>query len=146
MDLTPRSAQRWVNSVFKTEYEYYSVSEICPNTNTIRVQKSGRMRIRIYECHFSPNTNTKYRISIQKQLKSNKYQNLEQWKLHVYCLFCAFKYNRKFKTFDLCWITYYSVFKLQPNTNTNTIRVWEIMQIRIRIVFGFEKSSEYEYE
>ena len=31
------------------------------------------------------------------------------------------------------WNTYYSVFKLQPNTNTNTIRVWKIMRIWIRI-------------
>ena len=35
--------------------------------------------------------------------------------------------------FDFWWNTYYSVFKLQPNTNTNTIRVWKIMRIRIRI-------------
>ena len=69
--------QRWANSVFRTEYEYeyYSVSEIWPNTNTntIRVQNYGRIRIRILfgfrnlaeyeyeyysECHFCPNTNT----------------------------------------------------------------------------------------
>ena len=35
--------------------------------------------------------------------------------------------------FDFWWNTYYSVFKLQPNTNTNTIRVWKIRRIRIRI-------------
>ena len=36
-----------MNSVFRTEYEYeyYSVSENWPNTNTIRVQKFVRMRI-----------------------------------------------------------------------------------------------------
>ena len=67
--------QRWENSVFGTEYkyEYYSVSEIWPNTNTntIRVPKYGRTRIRILfgfrnlakykyysEYHFCPDTNT----------------------------------------------------------------------------------------
>ena len=69
--------QRWANSVFRTEYEYeyYSVSEFWPNTNTntIRVQNYGRIRIRILfgfrnlaeyeyeyysECNFCPNTNT----------------------------------------------------------------------------------------
>ena len=47
----PLLCQRWANSVFGTkyEYEYYSVSEIWPNTitHTIRVQKFGRIRIRI---------------------------------------------------------------------------------------------------
>ena len=41
--------QRWANSVFGTEYkyEYYSVSEIWPNTNTIQVPKYCRIRVRI---------------------------------------------------------------------------------------------------
>ena len=39
--------QRWANSVFSTEYEYYSGSELWSNTNTIQVQKFGRIRIRI---------------------------------------------------------------------------------------------------
>ena len=44
-------SQRWANSVFWTEYkyEYYSESEFWPNTNTnnIRAQIFGRIRIRI---------------------------------------------------------------------------------------------------
>ena len=41
---------------------------------------------------------------------------------------------------------YYSVLEYHSNTNTNTIRVEQITRIRIRILFGFKKSSEYEYE
>ena len=33
-----------------------------------------------------------------------------------------------------------------PNTNTNTIRFQKCGQIRIRILFGFRKMAEYEYE
>ena len=33
-----------------------------------------------------------------------------------------------------------------PNTNTNTIRLFKNDQIRIRIIFGFSKMTEYEYE
>ena len=33
-----------------------------------------------------------------------------------------------------------------PNTNTNIIRVPKADQIRIRILFGFPKLTEYEYE
>ena len=55
------------------EYEYYLGSQIWPNTNTIRDQKFGRIRIlfgfrnmaeyeykyeNYSECHFCPNTNT----------------------------------------------------------------------------------------
>ena len=43
------------------------------------------------------------------------------------------------------WNFYYSVSKLQPNTNTNNIRFWKITRIRIRVLFGFEKLPEYEY-
>ena len=43
--------QRWANSVLMTEYEYeyYSVSQKWPNTNTniIRLPKNDRIRIRI---------------------------------------------------------------------------------------------------
>ena len=41
---------------------------------------------------------------------------------------------------------YYSVWKKQPNTNTNIIQFEKIDQIRIRILFGLKKSPEYEYE
>ena len=34
----------------------------------------------------------------------------------------------------------------KPNTNTNTIRFEKIAWIRIQILFGLKKSSEYEYE
>ena len=44
-------SQRWVNSVFMTEYEYeyHSVSQKWPNTNTniIRILKNDRIRIQI---------------------------------------------------------------------------------------------------
>ena len=36
--------------------------------------------------------------------------------------------------------------KFPTNTNTNTIRFEKIGRIRIRILFGFKKSPEYEYE
>ena len=41
---------------------------------------------------------------------------------------------------------YYSAFPIWPNTNTNTIRFFKNDQIRIRILFGFSKMTEYEYE
>ena len=58
----------WANSVFGTEYEYSFGSEIWPNTNTntIRVEKFGQIRIQIvfefwnfseYEYHFCMKTN-----------------------------------------------------------------------------------------
>ena len=36
--------------------------------------------------------------------------------------------------------------KFPLNTNTNTIRFQKISRIRIRILFGLKKSTEYEYE
>jgi hypothetical protein len=33
-----------------------------------------------------------------------------------------------------------------PNTNTNIIRLLKNDRIRIRILFGLKKSTEYEYE
>ena len=41
---------------------------------------------------------------------------------------------------------YYSVWKKQPNTNKNIIRFEKIDRIRLQILFGLEKSPEYEYE
>ena len=47
----------------------------------------------------------------------------------AYCwVFCAFKYNMKFQL-----RVKNILFGSQPNTNTNTIRVWKIMRIWIRI-------------
>ena len=45
--------QRWPNTVFWTEYEYYSESEFWPNTNTnnIRFFQNERIRIRIIFVH-----------------------------------------------------------------------------------------------
>ena len=40
---------------------------------------------------------------------------------------------------------YYSGFQKWPNTNTNIIRLPKNDQIRIRILFGFPKMTEYEY-
>merc|ERR1711873_29410 len=36
--------------------------------------------------------------------------------------------------------------KNHPNTNTNIIRFEKFTRIRIRILFGLQKSPEYEYE
>ena len=41
---------------------------------------------------------------------------------------------------------YYSVWENHPNTNTNNIRIKKIIRIQIRIIFGFKKPPEYEYE
>ena len=41
---------------------------------------------------------------------------------------------------------YYSVWKNDPNTNTNIIRFVKITRIQIRILFGLKISTEYEYE
>ena len=73
-----------------------------------------------------------------------------------YWVFCAKQTQQKISNFDLGWNTYYSVFKLQPNTimntiqalenhpntNTNTIQFENICRIRIRIsLFGLNYSN-----
>ena len=41
---------------------------------------------------------------------------------------------------------YYSVSQNWPNTNTNIIRFLKNDQIRIRILFGYLETTEYEYQ
>ena len=41
---------------------------------------------------------------------------------------------------------YYSDYQKWLNTNTNTIRIFKSDRIRIRILFGLSKMTEYEYE
>ena len=72
--------QRWANSVLMTEYEYeyYSIFQKWPNTNTnnIRLSKNDRIRIRILSwLKKHPNTNTNiiwhgnfYRIWIRMRI------------------------------------------------------------------------------
>ena len=50
----------------------------------------------------------------------------------AYRVFCAFRYNREFEV--LIWSEIY------------TTRFLNFKRIRIQLVFGFGKSSEYKYE
>ena len=51
-----------------------------------------------------------------------------------------------FKTSTEYEYEYYSGLENHANTNTNSIRFWKIIRIRIRILFGLKIYAEYEYE
>ena len=143
-------------SIHQTKCEWIVFSG--PNTNTTWVQKFGWIQIQILfrfinfseykykyylECHFCTNMNTNtWIIRIipsantndteceyeKNTLKSNKYQNIKQLKLHT-----GFSVPITTKKINLEWNSYSSVSKVQPNSYTNNIRFWKIMQIWIRI-------------
>ena len=163
--------KRWANSVLMTEYEYeyYSTFQKWPNTNTniIRFEKGYRIRIRIlfglkkateYEYEYysvwknRPNTNTNI-IRIEKIIK-----------IQIRILVFGLNYSNNIQMPNY-WLTsashevhhdiihgvpHMNVIRFEekswPYTNTNIIRFENIDRIRIRILFGLKKSTEYEYE
>ena len=176
--------------VYGTEYEceYYLCSDIWPNTkrNIIHVFYNDRIQIKIlyglgnlakyeYEyysdCHFCPNTNTnntEYEYDhteyeyIQKPLKSNKCQNLEQWIFHtgsfISSVSCSIlQPTRRFPFQSIHPLIGYGVYNIfnywtfnynrnvfclrwnlyysvsKHQLNMNMNNIWKIMQTQIRI-------------
>ena len=158
--------QRWANSVLGPNM----------NMNTIWAQKFGRIRTRIlfgfrdlaeYEyhsvCHFCTNTNTNthiIRIIPNTSTNNTEYEYINHWKEIItktaYWVFCSSKWNRQFEilTSDeiyTIWFPKYNririqiIFGFEKSCEYECIRFSNIIQIRIRIVFILKKSAEYEY-
>ena len=115
------------------------------------------------ECHFCPNTNTNTPIiQIIPNTNTNNTKTIESMKLRTvkieHWVICHLWIQQKIWNFDFGWNLYYSVSKLQQNTNMKNNQVWNIMRIRIhicsvfkihpntiRIIFGLNISAKYEY-
>ena len=76
-----------------------------------------------------------------KNIKKQKISKLGTQKIACW-VFCASITTETLKL--RLWVKFILFGFLQPNTNN--IRFWKITRIRIRILFGFEKSPECEYE
>ena len=142
------------------EYEYYSVSQKWPNTNTniIRSPKNDRIRIRIL---FGYPEMTEYRVLKEEHSPTHfsedwLIRSSEKWKCgdkfscaHLSRIWAHLsKVSMLSKIFIVFKIDsqWYSVWENHPNTNTNNIRFQKVTRIRIRIIFSLRKSPEYEYE
>ena len=112
----------------KYEYEYYSVWKNLPNTNTniIRFEKITRIRMRILVLGLNYSNN----IQIPNYSLTSASHEVHHHIIHGVP-----------HTNVICFEE-----KSWPNTNTNIIRFENIDRIRIRILFGLKKSTEYEYE
>ena len=123
-------SQRWANSVLMTEYEYeyYLTFQKWPNTNTniIWFEKITRiwMRILVLGLNYSNN------IQIPNYSLTSASHGGHHHIIHGVPHTNVIRFEEK------SW----------PNTNTNIIRFENIDRIRIRILFGLKKSTEYEYE
>ena len=110
------------------EYEYYSVWKNRPNTNTniIWLEKITRIRIQILVLGLNYSNN----IQIPNYSLTSASHEVHHDIIHGVTHTNVIQFEEK------SW----------PNTNTNIIRFENIDRIRIQILFGLKKSTEYEYE
>ena len=110
------------------EYEYYSDWKNRPNTNTniIRIEKIIKIQIRILVFGLNYSNN----IQIPNYWLTSASHEVHHDIIHGVPHMNVIRFEEK------SW----------PYTNTNIIRFENIDRIRIRILFGLKKSTEYEYE
>ena len=110
------------------EYEYYSVWKKQPNTNTnvIQLEKITRIWIQILVLGLNYLNN----IQIPNYSLTSASHEVHHDIIHGVSHTNVIRFEEK------SW----------PNTNKNIIRFENIDRIRIQIVFGLKKSTEYEYE
>ena len=110
------------------EYEYHSVWKYRPNTNTniIRLEKITRIWIRILVFGLNHSNN----IQIPNYSLTSAIREVH------HDIINGVPHTNVIRLEEKSWL----------NTDTNIIRFENIDRIRIRILFGLKKSTEYKYE